>query len=174
VITFQVDPAALTDAHRRGRREVLLPAAWLAGCLVAMPLLPRWLLPVLAPLALVFALLAAVGVLRLRRTRRPAADTLTLTDDGVRYTGEPVDWAHVRSVVAHPNSERLDVRIGCPTPVDGPGCDHPPRHWALSAELFGTSIDGLTHAFGRYVAVDEREILSDDRLRHLLGRDRED
>src|SRR6266542_4056215 len=124
-----------------------------------------------AALAEVFGLIAVAGVLRLRRTRRSATDTLTLTDAGVRYAGEQVDWAHVRSVVAHPNSERLEVRTGSPELVDGSACGHPPPHaarrWSMSAELLGTSIDGLAAGFGRYVPVDERELLSEDRLRRL-------
>jgi hypothetical protein len=173
MVTFEVDAAALAEAHRRGTREVLLPAAWLVGCLVGLLLLPAWTVPLLLPLALVFGLLAVVGLLRLRRTRRPANDTLTVSEAGVQYAGAPVDWSHVRSVVAHPNSERLEVRTGCPQPLDGPGCTHPRgggQHWAISAELFGTSIDSLTNAFGHYVPVDERELLSDDRLRSVLGR----
>jgi hypothetical protein len=176
MVTFEVDAEALADARRRGNREVALPAAWLAGCLVALLLLPVWVVPVLLPLALVFGLIALAGLLRLRRTRRPDSDTLTLTDAGVRYAGELVDWAHVRSVLAYPNTERLEVRTGCPEPIDGPRCDHGGRgrprgrRWTLSAELFGTGIDSLVHAFGRYVAVEEHELLSEDRLRGLFGR----
>jgi hypothetical protein len=151
----------------------VLPAAWLGGCLVALLLLPVWTVPVLVPLALVFALIAAAGLLRLRRTRRSATGPLVLSEDGVRYADEQVDWAHVRSVVAWPNSERLEVRTGCPEPVDGPRCQHDgrlDRRWSMSAELFGTTLDGLMDGFGHYVPVEERELLSEDRLRALLGR----
>jgi hypothetical protein len=177
MVTFEVDAAALADARRRGTGEVLLPVAWLAGCLVALLLLPVWTVPVLLPLALVFGLIAVAGLLRLRRTRRPGSDTLTLTDGGIRYAGDFVDWAHVRSVLAYPNTERLEVRTGCPQPVGAPGgCDHGEsgrpggRRWTLSAELFGTSLDGMAYAFGRYVAVEEHELLSEDRLRAMFGR----
>ena len=179
MVTFEVDTVALADARRRGTREVALPAAWLAGCLVALLLLPGWAVLVLLPLALVFGLIAVACLLRLRRTRRPDSDTLTLTDAGVRYAGDLVDWEHVRSVLAYPNTERLEVRVGCPDPLDGPRCEHGghgghggsgDRRWSLSAELFGTGIDSMVYAFGRYVAVEEHELLSEDRLRGLFGR----
>ena len=171
--TFEIDSAALTDARRRAVGEVLLPAGWLAGCLVAVLLLPIWTLPLVGPLALVFAVIAVAGLLRLRRTRPPAGP-LTLADDGLRYDGEQVGWDHVRSVVAHLNADRVDVRTGCPDPLDGAPCAHPQRHWSLPAELFGTSVGGMVDAFGRYVAVEEREPLSEDRLRALLRRPEED